>query len=552
VATIENGAVIDQKYEVLGPAQRATGGWEARHVVLRQQFIVQLLAKSVVDDPIMWRHFQDDIKAAGLLGHENIEYVTDLGRCPIHGAYLVKQWIDGPTLDQWLSDVGPRPASEAVEFAHAIGGALAALHEIGIIHGRLSSSSIRRLDRADGATWKLLDVCIPGGDELLVAPEQKRGEATGPEADQYAVALLTRQLLGDRGVPAELDAVLETAMHDMPLMRWPDVETFVAELSRASPEQPTPSIHPFDQREASRHVRLELLQDSEPKATFADARPKSMMIRVLPEIAKPSVEVDFNTGARLRREYRRNMLTGGLFAPTAGQLQVGGRVGVTLRFSPRDAELKVDATVVSHDPGSPTRPRGFGVAFDVPSRQRIEAFVKGLGLGLGISPNDVLEVLRPLDASAKLDTGAAFLLSRLRSNVKVGAARAMFSGLPYDFDECVSALVEQGYISVGTPIPAGNRRAIPGSDVARVLESAEYFEAQGNFMAASRVLESAAENAPQVGAYHQRLALLRARFDVDLRAAGESIRAARALEPTNQEFIDAERFIGTLVELAGD
>ncbi len=596
---LQPGSTVDQKYEILGLAPRAAGAWEARHVVLRQKFVVQLLARSIVDDPLMWPKFQHDIRTAGMLGHENIEFVTDLGRCDQFGAYLVKQWIDGPTMAEWLRSEGRRSPAEAVAFAHSIGGAVAALHEIGIIHGRLSASTIRRVETEDGAVWKLLDVCIPGGNDVLLAPEQQRGEATGPEADQYAIAYLTwMMLVGPHGglddepnAPTALVDALRTALDDVPLMRWPDIDAMIVELARAVPIAPTPSIHPFDRREASRHVQQALIEDpriaipvvDEPVASRTE-RPRSMLIRVVPRESASAVEAEFSTGARLRREYRRNMLTGGLFVPTATDLTVGSRVRVTLSFTPRELEVPLEALVVTFDSGSADRPRGYGVAFDAPSRQKIEDFVRELDLGLGLSPEDELHVKRALDASANIDPGAAFLLSRLGKSMRLGPAKAMFSGLPYDFDECVASLIEQKFVEVSRSRPEGPARSRPRrsvavrsapklkavridatpaagtrpptfsghewSDVTRVLETVDYFEEQGNFMAAGRVLESATANAPKVAVFHHRLGLMRARFDMNLTAARSSIRIALELDPGNEEFNGSQRYVATLIEMA--
>lgn len=680
------GVVIDHKYEVLGRAEGSRNAWEVRHVVLRQKFHVQLLARSIVDDPVMWPKFQHDIRAAGMLGHEHIEFVTDLGRCEQYGAYIVKQFIEGPTLEQWLEKTGPRTPREAVTFTHSIGEALAALHEIGIIHGRLSPRSVRRVDTADGPVWKLLDVCIPGVTDTFLAPEQSRGDATGPEADQYALAFLTWTMLvgpggtldDDPDVPIEMRAVLRTALDDVPQQRWPDVDSFIAELSRSSPMEPQPSIHPFDRREASRVIEQELREKSEvedqppPQGFESQQRPRSMSIDILLGDA-PAVHVQFNTGARLRRAYRRNMLAGGLFVPTSGDLPMGELVHVSLTFMPKAATLHVEGLVVTHDPGTPARPRGYGVAFEVGARQKIEKFVRELNLGLGIAPDDELHIRRQLDEDSVLEAGAAFLLSRLTNAMPVGAARAMFAALPYDFDECLSELIDKEYLEVRPPAELTRHRPTPRygmpsvteaskldtraeprpprparermfnppqtarppdahlhnppetkrpskpsqalantaqprqqqprpqpqqqqqpvqqaqpqqprqherrptdeegpstkrrstqrvrtrprtlrdhewNDVARVIESVQYFEEQGNFLAASRVLTSATENAPEVAVFHHQLAMLKARFEMDILGAREAIRRARSIEPNNEEFEGAERYIATLVELS--
>ena len=138
------GQVIDHKYELVEPESGLAGVWTVSHVVLKQKFILQLLPSSLVENTRVWAQVRRDIRAAGMLGHEHIEFVTDLGKCPAFGEYIVKQKLRGPTFADWVDGRKPGDVHDMIELVHTIGDAVGSLHEIGIVHGRINQRTVRR------------------------------------------------------------------------------------------------------------------------------------------------------------------------------------------------------------------------------------------------------------------------------------------------------------------------------------------------------------------------------------------------------------------------
>src|SRR6185369_15225967 len=92
--------------------------------------------------------FQREARAIAALNHPNVCTLYDIGP-----NYLVMELIEGPTLADRIKQ-GPLTLQEAVRLAKQIALALAAAHEIGMVHRDLKPGNIKV--KADG-TVKVLD-----------------------------------------------------------------------------------------------------------------------------------------------------------------------------------------------------------------------------------------------------------------------------------------------------------------------------------------------------------------------------------------------------------
>ena len=87
------------------------------------------------------RRFELEAHLVARLQHPHIVPLLDYWRDP-DGAYLVRQWLSGGSLDSALEH-GPLAITTVNRMIDAIAGALAAAHRSGLAHGSLSSSDIR-------------------------------------------------------------------------------------------------------------------------------------------------------------------------------------------------------------------------------------------------------------------------------------------------------------------------------------------------------------------------------------------------------------------------
>ncbi len=171
---------------------------------------------------------------------------------PIRGVFVVMEFVDGPTLDDWLR-IKPRPWREVLETFIEAGEGLAAAHANGLVHRDfkpanviVGSQGVRVLDfglaraierssaelanaahseqkteselvRLAGLDTLPTEGSLSGAGRIIgtpayMAPEQLLGETTGPYSDQfgYCVALF-EALYGCLPFPGE--SLAERAAH---------------------------------------------------------------------------------------------------------------------------------------------------------------------------------------------------------------------------------------------------------------------------------------------------------------------------------------------------
>jgi serine/threonine protein phosphatase PrpC len=193
--------------------------------------------------------------------------------------YLATEYIQGISLRQWLLD-HPAPALETVrQLVEQIARGLRAFHRLEMVHQDLKPDNIlingegtvvlidfgatriaglQELHDHDEPTW-------PRGAALYSAPEAFLGEATGWQADQFSLGVITYQMLtgqlpyGTRipgirnhrqlrqlryhparlhreDVPGWIDHALARALHLESHKRYPALSEFLFDLRQPNPQ----------------------------------------------------------------------------------------------------------------------------------------------------------------------------------------------------------------------------------------------------------------------------------------------------------------------------
>ncbi|WP_408890038.1 serine/threonine-protein kinase [Myxococcus faecalis] len=221
--------------------------------------------------------FKQEADTLLALDHPHIVRVLEYGELRDGRPWLAMEWLEGESLDRWLSQQGPFSLAEAHTVMEELGSALAAAHGQGILHRDLKAQNVMFLPRPEGFTVKLVDFGIAkvaplsGGTALTtagavlgtpvaMAPEQILGQPVDARTDLYALGVLLYQLLVGRPpfdgesaveveeqhlhappprlsehvrVPAALEAVVSRCLAKRPEERWPDVTSFLAALRAA-------------------------------------------------------------------------------------------------------------------------------------------------------------------------------------------------------------------------------------------------------------------------------------------------------------------------------
>ncbi|MER7500870.1 protein kinase [Nonomuraea pusilla] len=138
-------------------------------------------------------------------------------------AYIVSEFVDGPSLEQLVRQYGPRDEDSLTRLALSTAGALAAIHKAGIVHRDFKPSNVlighdgprvidfgiaRAFDQVTMTSGKMV------GTPPYMSPEQLSGEPVGPASDVFSWAVTImfaatgRPPFGEDTVPAVFNRVL--------------------------------------------------------------------------------------------------------------------------------------------------------------------------------------------------------------------------------------------------------------------------------------------------------------------------------------------------------
>jgi eukaryotic-like serine/threonine-protein kinase len=195
--------LVADRYALIAPLGRGGMGivWRAHDVVLGREVAV----KEVVFPPTMPEEERRpaqarvlrEARAAARLNHPGAvtlyDVVQDRG-----GTFIVMELVDAPTLADLVRQQGPLPVERVAEIGAQLASALEAAHQAGIVHRDVKPGNVMVPDRG-GAKLADFGIASLAGDPQLtstglvigspayMAPEQAKGEASGPPVDFWAL-----------------------------------------------------------------------------------------------------------------------------------------------------------------------------------------------------------------------------------------------------------------------------------------------------------------------------------------------------------------------------
>ena len=166
------------------------------------------------------------------------------------------EYVEGRSLAELLRSSQPMAPSMCLRIVGQVANALDAAHRLGVVHAGLTPTNVL-IDAAGDARvtdfwvpWVLEQLGALAGDSDTTrklayrAPEQIAEGRAGPEADQYALAVLMQACLSGKlaretgnGVPPRVTRALERAMSPVPGDRFASVGEFVAGLEGGAPAE---------------------------------------------------------------------------------------------------------------------------------------------------------------------------------------------------------------------------------------------------------------------------------------------------------------------------
>src|SRR5580765_8258851 len=215
------GETLDGKYQILEKIGEGGMGevYKARHLHLDEIRIIKVTKPDALGEGRDPRRFQEEARMATLVRHPNVAALYDFSRLPDGSYYMVWEFIDGVTLEEWMRRHGPLPLDQALDVARQVLAGLSEIHAQGIVHRDLSPDNILvRPGRDARLVAKIIDLGIAKrvaaeslsmtGTGLFVgklkycSPEQAgalpEGKALDGRSDLYSFGVVLYEMLAGK------------------------------------------------------------------------------------------------------------------------------------------------------------------------------------------------------------------------------------------------------------------------------------------------------------------------------------------------------------------
>ncbi|WP_437721177.1 protein kinase domain-containing protein [Sorangium sp. So ce861] len=203
--------------------------YAGEHPLIGKKVAIKVLNRRFAAQPQAVTRFVAEARAVNRIRQRNIIDIFSFGVLQEQQRhYFVMELLDGVTLGELCRRRRRLPFPTIVPILRGIADALDAVHEAGITHRDLKPDNVFLAAERDG-TWfpKLLDFGIAkladGSEETstgvvlgtpqYMAPEQARGQRTGPPADIYALGVMIHKMLTGKPLFAGETAVAVMYKH---------------------------------------------------------------------------------------------------------------------------------------------------------------------------------------------------------------------------------------------------------------------------------------------------------------------------------------------------
>ncbi|MBX9693811.1 MAG: protein kinase [Cyanobacteria bacterium] len=196
--------------------------YDAHHDYSERRVAIKVLKDNLVDNEDSMARFKREAKAMCAIVHPNLVTVYDSGLTDYGQPYIVMDFLEGMSLEQYLDDATCQPhPMELVSIFCQVCEALDAAHKKDLVHRDLKPSNIMLIEDAEGnAVVKLVDFGIAKfmgdnpekrltqagevfGTPPFMSPEQCKGEDLDSRSDIYSLGcVMYEAFTGERAFDA--------------------------------------------------------------------------------------------------------------------------------------------------------------------------------------------------------------------------------------------------------------------------------------------------------------------------------------------------------------
>ena len=192
-----------QRYKALSLLGKGSTGsvYKARDRILDKKVTVKIM--NCFDSPELLIRFQEEARATNRLNHPGIVKVLDFGSEEGNAPYMVLEYFDAVTLEDYLAQKGPLSWQHAEQIVLKVAKALAYAHDHGVLHRDIKPANILIGDDQD---VRVIDFGLTGmaagsgpvGTPLYMAPDQGLGLEFDRRSDIYSLGCVIFEMISGR------------------------------------------------------------------------------------------------------------------------------------------------------------------------------------------------------------------------------------------------------------------------------------------------------------------------------------------------------------------